>query len=133
MLKITLKTIKDVIKKTYEESKDEYVRLSFLGEDNNGVDQIYKTSLSMEQWKSLKDIMGISVDEEQNFSNVSSIALEYNEGDKTSGKTPKPMVERKFGVYKGYGFDYYELHQGLFIKNEIVPKTQFKKDLSGLF
>lgn len=129
----TLNSIKDVVEKRTLDGR-EYVRVAFNAFDENEVDVIVKISMSINQWKELKNYMIIKYDSLlEEITSRKSILLEFNSDDKTTSKKPKLIMEHKIGAYNGYAFNYYELNVGLLITHNIVSPEKFKKDYGKLF
>jgi hypothetical protein len=153
MKQITLQSVKKTQDISYNENKnkdsvegkearkegDKAVRIVFLATDENDVDLEVRTSLTVSQAKELKAALGIEyIEHEDEYDMPKPFLIEIDETEiietRFDGrKYQKPMWEHKTGKFKGYNFDYYQVHKKAFLDAGVITKAKIVVERSSIF
>lgn len=109
-----------------------YVRATFNAKDENDLDIVIKSTMSVEQFKELGKAMNATYDKITDTIEVSTqLTLTVDLNAKT--KKGKLLFEVVNGEYNGYKVNYINLNVLAFINNKIVSPSKFKVNSSELF
>lgn len=133
MEEITIKLV-EVEDAQIRQSKEgnEYIRVTFKAKNEKQEEICVKTSVSINQWQSLSELMDVQIIDDETIITKNPIEVTFDGTGKTNSKKPKRLFKQEIDTYEGYDYNYFELQPVVLIMNKIIERENFKKNYTRL-